>query len=337
MIKIKTMYRIFNIILLCLLVSSCETDDILPTLSLSVNETTLSEDNGTVIVTASLNSDSEQDVSVPISFSGSANEGVDYAISSTSISINEGQSSGSITISGLQDDEIEGSESIVISLQTGAGFLVLSGSTIEIQVLDDDTDTDGDGVLDANDDCPDLAGDVNNNGCPFLGFLINEVLYDPPGGATGDANNDGTRDPNEDEFIEFFNSGPELDLSGYTVSDASQLRHVFPNGTILPVNGVLILFGGGNPTGSFGGAIVQTASEGDNINMNNGGDFVTLADPNGDVVLTFDVEPFSDNPDESLTRFPDLTGEFLQHDQDIPEANGALYSPGTRVDGSPLN
>ena len=37
------------------------------------------------------------------------------------------------------------------------------------------------------------------------GFIINEVLYDPPSGLPGDANNDGVRDPNEDEFVEFVN------------------------------------------------------------------------------------------------------------------------------------
>ena len=60
-----------------------------------------------------------------------------------------------------------------------------------------------------------------------LGFIINEVLYDPPSGDAGDANGDGTRDPNEDEFIEFYNSGLEIDLSGYTISDASSTKTYF--------------------------------------------------------------------------------------------------------------
>tara|TARA_B100001123_G_scaffold135898_1_gene157690 strand:- start:374 stop:727 length:354 start_codon:yes stop_codon:yes gene_type:complete len=117
---------------------------------------------------------------------------------------------------------------------------------------------------------------------------------------------------------------------------------VFPSGTIIPANGVLVLFGGGIPTGSFGGAIVQTASTG-LINMNNGGDFVTVYNTNGEVVLTFDVEPFSDNPNESYNRYPDLNdipnenGEiFFQH-AGIPEADGRLFSPGTKLDGTNFN
>jgi len=323
----------FSILCICLILFSCTTDDILPALELSSDSDTLSEDNGTVIVTATLNSAANQDLNIPLNFSGDATQGEDFAVSSTEILINSGENSGSITITGAQDESVEGPETIVISLSEGADYLVLSGTTIEIAVSDDDADTDNDGVLDANDDCPDVPGDVENNGCPFLGFLINEVLYDPPSGSAGDANGDGTRDPNEDEFIEFFNSGPAIDLSGYTVSDADEVRHIFPPGSIIPVNGVLVLFGGGSPTGDFGGAIVQTSSE-SVINMSNSGDFVTLADPMGNPVLTFDVEPLSNNPNESYTRNPDLTGDFVQHDQDIPEANGALFSPGTKLDGT---
>ncbi|MDC1365278.1 lamin tail domain-containing protein, partial [Algibacter sp.] len=216
--------------------------------------------------------------------------------------------------------------------QNVQNVLILSSLELEISVLDDDSDSDGDGVLDANDLCPNEAGEIENNGCPWLGFLINEVLYDPASGDAGDANGDGTRDANEDEFIEFYNSGPELDLSGYTISDASSLRHTFPAGTILQPNDVLVLFGGGTPTGNFGGALVQTASEGQ-INMSNSGDLVTLADASRNVVLTFDVEPLSNNPDESYTRNPDLIGGFEQHST-IEGANGTLFSPGTKLDGT---
>jgi hypothetical protein len=241
-------------------------------------------------------------------------------------------SSGTVTIFAIQDIELESIETITVSVTSGSGVLLLSDSLIEIAMLDDDSDTDSDGVLDAVDSCPDVAGSTENNGCPWLGFLINEVLYDPESGDLGDANGDGTRDANGDEFIEFFNSGPEMDVSGYSLSDASQVRHVFPAGTVVPLNGVLVLFGSGSPTGDFGGAVVQTASTG-SINMNNAGDFVTLQDASGTIVLTFDVEPLSNNPNESYTRNPDLTGEFVQH-SGIDAANGALYSPGTMLDGS---
>ena len=154
--------------------------------------------------------------------------------------------------------------------------------------------------------------------------------------------NAGIREAQEDEFIEFVNLGGTLDLSGYTVHDNAQERHVFPQGTIIPSGGVLVLFGGGNPTGAFGNAIVQTASAGI-LNMNNAGDFVTLYNTNGEVVLTFDIEPLSNNPNESYTRYPDLNLEpgddgilFYQH-AGIGEALGAFFSPGTKIDGTNFN
>jgi len=334
MSKLITPIRTLTVILFCTLILSCETDDILPVVELSSSSENLSEDNDSVTITATLNGTFSEDLNFNLNFSGSASLSEDFSTSNTNITIPKGQLSGNVTLNSIQDMTLEEPESIIVNLDASQVLSDFSTSEIQVNLLDDDVDTDMDGVFDNVDECPDTPGDLENNGCPFLGFLINEVLYDPPSGSSGDANNDGTRDPNEDEFIEFFNSGPELDMSGWTVSDASQLRHVFPAGTIVPVNGVLVLFGGGTPNGNFGGAIVQTASEGENINMNNSGDFVTLADADGNVVLTFDVEPLSNNPNESYTRFPDLTGEFVQHDQDIPEANGALYSPGTKIDGS---
>ena len=221
---------------------------------------------------------------------------------------------------------------MIITLGNASNFLVLSNTDIEISVLDDDSDSDGDGVLDANDLCPNDAGEVSNDGCPFLGFLINEVNYDPESGSPGDANGDGTRSALEDEFIEFFNSGPQIDLSGYTISDAAQVRHTFSAGSVIPANGVLVVFGGGTPTGSFGGATIQTASTG-SLNMSNAGDLMTLRDAGGTIVLTFDINPLSGNPNESYTRNPDLTGDFEQH-AGVTAANGALFSPGTKLDGT---
>jgi len=331
--KSRNITLVISVVLICLFQFACTTDDILPVVALSSSSESLSEADGNVTITATLNGAFSEDLNFNLNFSGSANLSEDYSTSGNSITIPKGELSGDITLNSIQDTTLEEPESIIVSLDASQVLSEFSASEIQINLQDDDVDTDGDGVFDNEDECPNTPGDPLNSGCPFLGFLINEVLYDPPPGSSGDANNDGSRDPNEDEFIEFFNSGPELDMSGWTVSDASEVRHIFPQGTVVPVNGVLVLFGGGTPAGDFGGAIVQTGSE-SVINMNNSGDFVTVADANGNVVLTFDVEPLSNNPNESYTRFPDLTGDFVQHDQDIPEANGALYSPGTKIDGN---
>ena len=320
---------------------SCDTDDILPALTLTSSSNELSENQGMITITASLNSELDQEMAVPISFSGTATLNEDYVTTETSLIIPSGNSSGSLTISSMQDEDIEDIETIIISVENQDDVIVIS-SSITISILDDDSDSDGDGINDSDDDCPNEAGLPEYNGCSQPLLIINEVLYDPPSGIEGDANGDGTREAQEDEFIEFVNLGGTLDLSGYSVHDNAQERHVFPQGTIIPSGGVLVLFGGGNPTGAFGNAIVQTASAGI-LNMNNAGDFVTVYNTNGEVVLTFDIEPLSNNPDESYTRYPDLNLDpgadgilFYQH-AGIGEALGAFFSPGTKIDGTNFN
>jgi hypothetical protein len=264
-------------------------------------------------------------------------------LSSESFLFEIGSNSSSIEITALQDNEIEGIESLIFSVANSSNFLILENNQIEISLLDDDSDSDSDGVLDAIDSCPSEVGPDANNGCPWLGFLINEINYDPVTSPEGDANGDGTRSAHDDEFIEFFNSGPEIDLTGYTISDADAVRHTFPSGeSLIPSNGVLVVFGGsyggaGDPIGEFGGAIVQVANGFENrLSMNNNGDVMTISDPSGNPILTFDIEPLSNNPNESYTRNPDLTGEFEQH-ADIESSGGRLFSPGTKLDGTPFN
>ena len=320
---------------------SCDTDDISPAVSIASSSTEISEDQGLTTITATLNSESNQEMIIPVTFSGTAIFGEDYISSESALIIPSGNSSGSLSISSMQDEDIEDIETIIITVESRYGMIFLN-SSITISILDDDSDSDGDGINDSDDDCPNEAGLPEYNGCSQPLLIINEVLYDPPSGIEGDANGDGTREAQEDEFIEFVNLGGTLDLSGYTVHDNAQERHVFPQGTIIPSGGVLVLFGGGNPTGTFGNAIVQTASAGI-LNMNNAGDFVTVYNSNGEVVLTFDVEPLSNNPDESYTRYPDLNLDpgddgilFYQH-AGIGEALGAFFSPGTRIDGTNFN
>ncbi len=333
--------RIVFLLALLFIFSSCDTDDISPAVSLTASSSEISEDQGLTTITATLNSETNQEIIIPLAFSGTAIFGEDYISSESSLIISSGESSGSLSISSMQDNDIEEIESIIITIDS-QGDIILMTSSLTISILDDDADSDGDGINDSDDDCPNEAGVPEYNGCSQPLLMINEVLYDPPSGISGDANGDGTREAQEDEFIEFVNLGGTLDLSGYTVHDNAQERHIFPQGTVLPSGGVLVLFGGGNPTGVFGNAIVQTATNGI-LNMNNAGDFVTVYNPNGEVVLTFDIDPLSNNPDESYSRYPDLNTEpdsdgnlFYQH-ASIPDSGGTLFSPGTKVDGTNFN
>ena len=189
-----------------------------------------------------------------------------------------------------------------------------------------------------------LSATIESPAC--IPLMINEVLFDPASddAATtdvveGDANGDGTRDSAQDEFIEFYNnSNADLDISGYTISDASQIRHTFPAATIIPANEFLVVFGGGTPTGTFGGAIIQTASEETEpqLNLNNSGDVITIRNATNAIALVYDsaATGIDHGDNQSVTRSPDITGNFMLH----TTANASLFfSPGLKVDGAALS
>lgn len=311
--------QIFGIFLVASLLTSCETDDVegpAPAgvlVSLSADRTIISEDGGTAVITASLSETSTETITVTLLFAGTATQGADYSSTSGTIAIAPGSTSGTITITALQDTLEEGNETAGISISAVSGGNSDGAQSVDVIIEDDDV-------------------------AQVAPLLINEVLYDPSNsGLDGDANGDGVYAQNEDEFIEFVNlSSQSLDMSGYTIFDAENLainspNHTFPANTIVPSGGAIVVFGGGTPTGDFGGAIVQTSTSGD-LNMNNAGDFMTVMDTNGNVVVTFDVTPLSDNPNESYTRNPDITGDFVQHGS----ISDVLFSPGTKVDGTPF-
>jgi predicted extracellular nuclease len=164
-----------------------------------------------------------------------------------------------------------------------------------------------------------------------IAFVINEIHADPASDISGDANADGTRDSGDDEFVELVNNSDlATDISGWTLSDGFGVRHTFPSDSIVPAGCAVVVFGGGVPNGLFGGALVQTASEGQ-VGFNNGGDTVTLS--NG--VISIDVAYGSEGGNnQSLTRNPDITGESFAQHSTIAQANQSLFSPGTKIDGT---
>ena len=153
--------------MLLTVLSSCETEDILPNIQLSVDSDNLSEDNGLVTLTASLNSSLNQQTSVAILVEGTAQTSIDFNLSSDSFLFEIGSNSSSIEITSVQDNEIEGIESLIFSVANSSNFLILGNNQIEISLLDDDSDSDNDGVLDAIDSCPNEVGFDANNGCPW--------------------------------------------------------------------------------------------------------------------------------------------------------------------------
>jgi len=187
----------------------------------------------------------------------------------------------------------------------------------------------------------------------FVGgdILINEVLSDPPGAAPtdsiGDANHDGVRSSSDDEFVELVNAtSHDIDISGYQLLARSSgaandtVRHTFAAGTIVAAGTAVVIFGGGAPNPLdqvFGGALILKASTG-GLSLSNTGGIVTLRDSSGAIANIFEyggATGLSGGANQSLTRSPDITGTFTGHGP-ATGAGGRVFSPGTRVDGTPF-
>ena len=168
-------------------------------------------------------------------------------------------------------------------------------------------------------------------------FVLNEILYDPPSGLAGDANNDGVRHFDEDEFVEFVNGSSScIEISGCKIFDSdgydnNSPNHQFPPNTFISSNKAVVVFGGGIPQGIFGNSQIYVSSN-TTMNLNNSTDTLRFTDSIGNLIIMFDVATSSNNPDESFTRNPDLTGPFVQHNG----VSGTLFSPGTKNDGTPF-
>lgn len=302
--------------------SSCETDDVEgvapgkgdPRVSISASKLTISEDSDSTELILSLDKAGSAPIEVTLNITGTASgNGVDYSGPGNPLTIETGQTSASYWIRSVQDTSKEGNETIIVGILGVTGAVSNGVQSVTITLEDDDT--------------PQLPN-----------VLLNEILYDPSNsGLDGDANGDGIYAQKDDEFVELINMGSQpLDMSGFKLYDAESLTagtpsHVIPANTIIQPGKALVVFGGGTPTGSFGNATVQTSTSGD-LNLNNAGDVFTLTDANGTVLISFDITPLSDNPNESYTRNPDLTGDFEQHTDNFT----FRYSPGTKVDGSPF-
>jgi hypothetical protein len=166
-------------------------------------------------------------------------------------------------------------------------------------------------------------------------LLINELMADPGSGAAGlDANQDGTVDSSDDEFVEIVNvSTATLKLDGMIYSDAGTKSFTVPAGTCLAPDQALILFGKFSGTGSFPGALALSAG---GLSLNNSGDTVTLKDASGSTLasVTFGAEGDSD---QSIVRATDLAPDasFVRHAQ-ATNSGGTRMSPGLCQNGRPF-
>jgi hypothetical protein len=165
-------------------------------------------------------------------------------------------------------------------------------------------------------------------------LIVNEIHISPDPGY-GDANGDGVVQPNNDQFIEIVNiTGSTVDLGGWTLRDALLPRHVFPSPSLVKNGCSIVIFGGDTPTGDFGGSLVQVATT-KTLSLGYPGDIIKILDGDGVTVLEL-VYNSEGILGQSITRWPDISGfDFVPHTS-VTASAGAMFSPGTMVDGNPF-
>ncbi|MBF0212767.1 MAG: DUF4347 domain-containing protein, partial [Magnetococcales bacterium] len=93
-----------------------------PTVSLSVNNASIAEAAGTATITATLSATATTDTTVTIAPTGTATgSGTDYTLSSTTITILAGQTTGTATITAVQDNFDEEDETVIIDITAVSG------------------------------------------------------------------------------------------------------------------------------------------------------------------------------------------------------------------------
>lgn len=219
-----------------------------------------------------------------------------------------------VTITITDDSEIEGEQVFTFELQNvtgGNNAEAGANSTFTVTMSDNDF----------------AASSLVLN--EFLPYPSSTSIVDP---AEVDANGDGTFGGTSDEFMEFVNDGnTDLNVSGWRILANDQNRHFFPSGTVIGAGSALIVFGGGTPTGSFGGASVQVASEAiSGLGALNSGTTISIFNDADEEVYSYTYS--STQVGVSYTRNPDITGDFELH----PALSGFTISPGTKVDGTPF-
>ncbi|OUW04256.1 MAG: hypothetical protein CBD11_00775 [Phycisphaera sp. TMED151] len=177
----------------------------------------------------------------------------------------------------------------------------------------DTSDCNSNGILDNCDIQDGTSNDNDGNGVPDecfgSGVVLNEFTYYYP--PDFDGNGDGeTINFNDDEYLEILNtSAADIDISNWTISDRTGVRHVFSAGTTISANCGVVIFGGGTPSGAFGGMEVVVSSTG-SLSFNSSDDLIALADASGIVQDSYEYLNPSSDDFRGFGRSPDGSGEF---------------------------
>lgn len=167
-------------------------------------------------------------------------------------------------------------------------------------------------------------------------LVLNEIFAAVPTGEAGDANGDGVRDADQDEFLEFVNvSGTRLSVGGLKVYKGDGANPALTVQTAcLDPGQALVVFGGlqeGATPPSYAGAVVEISPK--SLGLTNGGARLRVETAGGASLYDFTYPGVSD---ASATLSPQLSDgtNYVKHTE---LASGIAFSPGTCPDGSALS
>lgn len=150
--------------------------------------------------------------------------------------------------------------------------------------------------------------------------IINEILANEPGSNTAG------------EFVEIVNvGGTSASIGGWTISDATSVRHTFAAGTSLaPGKAIVVFAGSGSIPAGLTNAVAASTGQ---LSLANGGDSVILKDGGGVTKNSFTYgSSLAGTDGVSMNRSPDASasGTFVLH----TTLSSLQSSPGTRVNGT---
>lgn len=113
-------------------------DATLPTVTLTLSEATVQEAGGTTILTATLSEAASQPVTLTYSFSG-AILGTDFTVTDDSVVIPAGQTTGTVTLTGLDNAIDDGDRTVEVAIATLTNATPSTPQPLTLTLLDDDT------------------------------------------------------------------------------------------------------------------------------------------------------------------------------------------------------
>lgn len=109
-----------------------------PFVTLSISSEDMVEGGGTATVTATLTATTDVDVTIALGFSGTANFPADFTSTATQIVIPAGSTTGSVTLTAVQDAEFEVNQQIVVKILTVTNAIEEVPQQVTKTITDDD-------------------------------------------------------------------------------------------------------------------------------------------------------------------------------------------------------